>query len=232
MSVKTESRAETAPRRIRSYVRREGRMTTAQKRALETLWPRFGLEPATRFDWREIFGRDAPRILEIGFGNGEGLLAQALAHPERDYLGVEVHRPGVGHLLSALHTQALTNVRVFCMDAVDVLQALAPANLDGVQLYFPDPWHKTRHHKRRLVQPAFASLVARVLKPGGRWLLATDWAPYAEQMREILNAQPEFVNLAADWNFVPRPAERGLTRFERRGLKLGHAVFDLAYGRK
>lgn len=224
--------ADSAARRIRSYVRREGRLTIAQKRALETLWPQFGLEPTSRFDWPEIFGREAPRTLEIGFGNGESLLAQALAHPEQDYLGIEVHRPGVGHLLSELQKHSLSNLRVFCVDAVDVLQALPPAGLDGLQLYFPDPWHKTRHHKRRLVQPAFASLVARVLKPGGRWLLATDWAPYAEHMREILNAQAEFVNLATDRNFVPRPAERGLTRFERRGLKLGHAVFDLAYERK
>jgi len=219
-------------RRIRSYVRREGRLTVAQKRALETLWPQFGLEPTSRFDWLAIFGREAPRILEIGFGNGDSLLAQALAHPEQDYLGVEVHRPGVGHLLSELQKHTVGNLRIFAVDAVDVLQALPRASLDGLQLYFPDPWHKTRHHKRRLVQPAFASLVARVLKPGGRWLLATDWAAYAEHMREVLNAQAEFVNLAPDRNFVPRPVERGLTRFERRGLTLGHAVFDLAYERK
>lgn len=220
----------TAPagHRIRSFVRREGRMTPAQKQALERLWPQYGVDlPLTR----ALFSRDAPRTLEIGFGNGEHLLAQATAHPDTDYLGIEVHRPGVGRLLQGLDRAQISNVRVFCVDAVEVLQQLEAGSLDCMQLYFPDPWPKVRHHKRRLVQPGFAALVARVLKPGGRWLLATDWRHYAEQMRDVLNAQAEFANLAGEGQFVPRPAERPLTRFERRGLKLGHEVFDLAYRR-
>lgn len=220
-------------RRIRSFVRREGRITTAQKQALQQLWPRYGIDAQGPLDWSRVFGREAARVLEIGFGNGESVLAQARAHPEQDYLGIEVHRPGVGRLLTRLATEDLGNVRVMCADAVEVLDLHIPAgSLDCVELYFPDPWPKTRHHKRRIVQPHFADRVARVLKPGGRWLLATDWAPYAEHMCEVLNGHPEFANLAAGGDFVSRPPERLLTRFEQRGLKLGHAVFDLAYRRR
>jgi tRNA (guanine-N7-)-methyltransferase len=221
-------------RRVRSFVRREGRMTASQKQALEAFWPRYGLDDVEgELDWRAIFGREAPRVLEIGFGNGESVLVQAQSHPEQDYLGIEVHRPGVGRLLARLASQQITNARVICADAVEVLEKRIPAHsLDCVELYFPDPWPKTRHHKRRIVQPDFADRVARVLRPGGRWLLATDWAPYAEHMREVLNAHAEFANLAADGGFMPRPPERLLTRFEQRGLRLGHAVFDLAYRRR
>jgi tRNA (guanine-N7-)-methyltransferase len=221
-------------RRIRSFVRREGRMTASQKLALKKCWPRYGLEAAdAAFDWKQVFGREAPRVLEIGFGNGESVLAQALTHPEQDYVGIEVHRPGVGRLLAQLAAHDITNVRVLCGDAVEALTRCIPSHsLDCVELYFPDPWPKTRHHKRRIVQPGFADLVAQALRPGGRWLLATDWAPYAEHMREVLNAHAEFANLASDGDFVPRPPERQLTRFEQRGLKLGHAVFDLAYRRR
>jgi tRNA (guanine-N7-)-methyltransferase len=224
----------TASRRqVRSYVRREGRMTAAQKQALEIFWPRFGLETdGGLLDWQQVFGRAASRVLEIGFGNGDSVLAQALAHPEQDYLGIEVHRPGVGRLLGRLAAQGINNVRVICADAVEALaQRVPPGSLDCVELYFPDPWPKTRHHKRRIVQPAFADAVARALKPGGRWLLATDWAPYAEQMREVLNAHPDFATLAMGGGFVPRPPERLLTKFEQRGLRLGHQVYDLAYRR-
>ncbi len=219
---------------MRSFVRREGRMTPAQKLSLKKFWPRYGLEATGAvFDWKQIFGREAPRVLEIGFGNGESVLAQALAHPEQDYLGIEVHRPGVGRLLARLSAQDIKNVRVVCSDAVEVLaDCIPPHSLSCVELYFPDPWPKTRHHKRRIVQPEFADLVAQALRPGGRWLLATDWAPYAEHMREVLNGHAEFANLALDGDFMPRPPERQLTRFEQRGLKLGHAVFDLAYRRR
>lgn len=219
--------------RIRSYVRREGRITPSQKQALEQHWSRYGIEPSDKpLDWLQVFGRNAPRILEIGFGNGESVITQALAHPENDYLGIEVHRPGVGRLLAALAARDIHNVRVSSTDAVEVLGRQVPAgSLDCVQLYFPDPWPKTRHHKRRIVQPAFADLVARALKPGGRWLLATDWEPYAEHMQEVLNRHPEFDNLAVTGKYVERPPERLLTKFEQRGLKLGHAVFDLAYRR-
>jgi tRNA (guanine-N7-)-methyltransferase len=221
-------------RRIRSFVRREGRMTPSQKQALEKFWPRYGLETGHgRFDWRQLFGREAPRVLEIGFGNGDSVLAQALAHPEQDYLGIEVHRPGVGRLLARLAAQDIANVRVCCADAVEVLdRCIPPGSLDCVELYFPDPWPKKRHHKRRIVQPEFANRVAQTLKPGGRWLLATDWAPYAEHMRAVLNAHPDFANLAADGDFMPRPPERLLTKFEQRGITLGHEVFDLAYRRR
>ncbi len=221
-------------RRIRSFVRREGRITPSQKVALEQLWPRYGIDlNGQMLDWTQMFGRDAPRVLEIGFGNGESLLAQALAHPEQDYLGIEVHRPGVGRLLTRLAEHNLDNVRVICADAVEILDRhLAPASVDCVELYFADPWPKSRHHKRRIVQTGFADLVAQVLKPGGRWLLATDWAPYAEHMLAVLNKHPEFANLSTAGDFVPRPPERMLTRFEQRGLKLGHEVFDLAYRRR
>ncbi len=209
-------------------------MTPSQKQALEKFWPRYGLEPDRgRLDWRQVFGRDAARVLEIGFGNGDSVLAQAQAHPEQDYLGIEVHRPGVGRLLAQLAAQDIANVRVCCADAVEVLDhCIAPGSLDCVELYFPDPWPKKRHHKRRIVQPEFADRVARALRPGGRWLLATDWAPYAEHMRAVLNAHADFANLAADGGFVPRPAERRLTKFEQRGIILGHEVFDLAYRRR
>jgi tRNA (guanine-N7-)-methyltransferase len=224
----------TESRRIRSFVRREGRMTPSQKLALAQLWPRYGLAAdGGPFDWRQVFGREAPRVLEIGFGNGDSVLAQALAQPEQDYLGIEVHRPGVGRLLAQLAAHSVTNVRIFCADAVEVLErGIPPHSLDCVELYFPDPWPKKRHHKRRIVQPEFADRIARALKPGGRWLLATDWAPYAEHMRAVLNAHPDFANLAADGGFMLRPPERLLTKFERRGLKLGHEVFDLAYRRR
>ena len=209
-------------------------MTPSQKQALEKFWPRYGIEAeGGTLDWKRVYVRNVPRVLEIGFGNGESVLAQALANPQQDYLGIEVHRPGVGRLLARLAAQNITNVRVICADAVEVLtKCIPPHSLDCVELYFPDPWPKTRHHKRRIVQPDFADAVARALKPGGRWLLATDWAPYAEHMREVLNAHAGFVNLATDGDFMPRPPERQLTRFEQRGLKLGHAVFDLAYRRR
>lgn len=221
-------------RRIRSFVRREGRITPSQKMALEQLWPRYGIDPnEQKLDWHQLFGRDVPRVLEIGFGNGESVLAQALAHPEQDYLGIEVHRPGVGRLLARLAEHNLDNVRVICADAVEILDRCLPASsMDCVELYFADPWPKSRHNKRRIVQTEFADMVARVLKPGGRWLLATDWAPYAEHMLAVLNDHPEFANLSAAGDFVPRPPERMLTRFEQRGLKLGHEVFDLAYRRR
>lgn len=223
-------------RKIRSFVLRAGRITAAQQRALTDLWPRYGLElPASWevFQLDSIFGRSAPRSLEIGFGNGENLLGLARAHPERDFIGIEVHRAGVGHLLLELEAADLQNVRVICHDAVEVLETrLAPASLDEVLILFPDPWHKKRHHKRRLVQPEFITQVATRLSSGGRLQLATDWEPYAEQMREVVGASTDFVNLAEDGGFVPRPDWRALTRFERRGQRLGHGVWDLSFKRR
>ncbi|MBV8496384.1 MAG: tRNA (guanosine(46)-N7)-methyltransferase TrmB [Gammaproteobacteria bacterium] len=221
-------------RSIRSYVTRAGRITAAQQRALAELWPRFGAafapEPLAA---GEFFGRDAPRTLEIGFGNGENLLALAAAAPERDFLGVEVHRPGVGRLLLGLEAGGLGNVRVICHDVVEVLaRQIAPGWLAEILILFPDPWPKKRHHKRRLVQPAFAELAASRLAQGGVLRIATDWQPYALEMLATLGAVAALRNLAADGRFVPRPAERAPTRFERRGEALGHEVWDLAFARR
>jgi tRNA (guanine-N7-)-methyltransferase len=219
-------------RGIRSYVLRAGRITPAQKRALEELMPRHGLAFAGRpLDLDAAFGRRAPRVLEIGFGNGDTLVEIAALAPGTDFIGVEVHPPGIGHCLLAIEAAGLTNVRIVAHDAVQVLrEGLAPASLDEVLLYFPDPWPKKRHHKRRIVQPEFVALVASRLKPGGRFRLATDWEPYAAWMLEVIGASPEFRNAAPGGGCVERP-ERGATRFERRGQRLGHAVFDFEYCR-
>ncbi|MCB1625326.1 MAG: tRNA (guanosine(46)-N7)-methyltransferase TrmB [Pseudomonadales bacterium] len=220
-------------RSIRSFVKRAGRTTAGQARALEELWPRYGIEySADGLDLDVVFGRRAPRVLEIGFGNGEHLAALAAADPERDYLGVEVHRPGVGHLLLLAEANHSTNVRAICHDAVDVLTSQIPADsLDELLILFPDPWHKKRHHKRRLIQPPFIQLAVSRLKMGGVFRLATDWQPYAEQMLELLNASPSLRNLSSTNDWIPRPDERAPTRFERRGARLGHGVWDLAFER-
>ena len=223
-----------APARgIRSYVLRAGRITPAQKRALDELLPRFGIPYApAALDLDRVFGRAAPRVLEIGFGNGDTLVELAARSPERDFIGAEVHPPGVGHCLLAVESHGLANVRVIVHDAVEVLaHQVAPASLDEVLLYFPDPWPKKRHHKRRIVQPDFVALVASRLTAGGRFKLATDWAPYAEWMQEVLAASPGFVNEASGGGYSERP-EREATRFERRGRRLGHEVFDLVYRRR
>jgi tRNA (guanine-N7-)-methyltransferase len=221
-------------RAIRSFVVRAGRMTVAQDRAWQELWPRFGLETAEiPLDLPTIFGRDAMRTLEIGFGNGESLVALAASHPERDFLGIEVHRPGVGHLMLRAHELGLGNLRVICRDAVEVLRdCIAEASLDEVLLYFPDPWPKKRHHKRRIVQPAFMSLVASRLRVGGVLRMATDWEHYAAQMLEVATACPLLENESASRDFVSRPDSRPVTRFERRGQRLGHGTWDLSLQRK
>ncbi len=224
---------ETRPhlRQVRSFVRRAGRLTGPQARALENLWPAFGVDaPQAPLDMDALFAREAPRTLEIGFGNGESLAALAARHPERDYLGVEVHEPGVGHLLLAIERQGLGNLRIACHDAVEVVERWLPAAcLDEVLVFFPDPWPKKRHHKRRLVQPAFLERLARVMAPGARLHLATDWENYAEHMLEVCEASPWFENALPGGGFSPRPESRELTKFERRGLRLGHEVFDLTY---
>jgi tRNA (guanine-N7-)-methyltransferase len=180
-----------------------------------------------------VFGRTAPRTLEIGFGNGEHLASLAAAHPERDYFGIEVHRPGAGHLLMLASAGSLTNVRVSTHDAVEVLgEQLAAGSLDEVLILFPDPWHKKRHHKRRLIQAPFLELLASRLRPGGVLRLATDWEEYAQQMLEVLSAAGAwFANQSPDGDFMPRPEERAPTRFEKRGVRLGHGVWDLEYRR-
>lgn len=221
-------------RTIRSFVRREGRITGAQRRALEELLPRYGVPEADALlDFATLFGRVAPVHLEIGFGNGEALAAMATAHPQHNYLGIEVHRPGVGSLLRRLDAEGLANVRVLSADAKEVLERRIPDNaLDAVCIFFPDPWPKKRHHKRRLVQPAFLTLLHRKLKVGGRLHLATDWEDYAQQMLAVLSAAGALENSAGAERFAPRPPERPLTKFERRGQRLGHAVWDLVFQRR
>jgi tRNA (guanine-N7-)-methyltransferase len=247
-----------ARRPVRSFVLREGRLTTGQQRAFDELWPKFGVDwrPDTPFNTAALFEREQPVVLEIGFGNGESLAAQASAMPERNFLGLEVHRPGVGHLLLRIEALGLTNLRVMRQDAQALLRSrpdgvsgagsaaaaggsgeptpgLPDASLAGVQLFFPDPWPKKRHHKRRILQPDFARDVARVLAPGGIFHAATDWAPYAEQMLAVMEAVPElFVNMVGPGRYAPRPASRPPTKFERRGERLGHGVFDLLYRRR
>jgi len=218
-------------RPIRSFVLRAGRITAAQERALQALWPQYGLELGdTPFDLDTIFGRVRPRCLEIGFGTGELLAALAVANPEIDYLGVEVHRSGVGRLLLQAQQQGLRNLRVVCHDAVEVLaRGLTDGSLGEVMIFFPDPWHKKRHHKRRLVEPGFVALLARKLAVGGVLRLATDWQPYAERMLEVCNAERALASMSPDGGYVSRPAFRPPTRFERRGERLGHGVWDLAY---
>jgi tRNA (guanine-N7-)-methyltransferase len=219
-------------RAVRSYVMRAGRVTDAQQRALVELWPRFGVAYGeTVLDLAALFGRPAPCTLEIGFGNGEHLAARARAEPARNFLGVEVHRPGIGHLLRAAAAAELKNLRIIEHDAVEVLQhQIAPGALDEIQILFPDPWPKKRHHKRRLIQPAFAALAASRLRTGGRLQLATDWAPYAEHMSLVLDACPLLAALVPDATGADLTG-RAATRFELRGLRLGHQVRDLTYRR-
>jgi len=223
-------------RRIRSFVLRAGRVTAAQQRALTELWPHFGLEFArTPIDLETAFGRPAAnraaaRCLEIGFGGGEVIGSLAQANPQVDYLGIEVHRSGVGRLLLHAQRAKLTNLRVICHDAVDVLKAAVPESaFDEILVFFPDPWHKKRHHKRRLIESEFVALLADKMASGGILRLATDWQEYAEQMLAVCNANDRFLSLSPDGTYVARPDFRPLTRFERRGTRLGHGVWDLAY---
>ena len=225
-------RGEIERRPIRSFVRREGRMTEAQRRALEELWPRYGVALADGgLDPAGIFARRAPLILEIGFGNGDALLAMALARPDWNFLGVEVHRPGVGSLLLRLAAASIDNVRVIVADATEVLARLPAGSLAGVHLFFPDPWPKKRHHKRRLLQPAFAARVVGLLTPDGYLHCATDWDDYAVQMLAVLEATPGLTNVAGPGAYAARPVSRPLTRFERRGVAAGRPARDLLFRR-
>ena len=223
----------TVPLRgIKSFVLRAGRMGPGQVRALETLGPRYVIPyRAEPLDLAAAFGRGAPKILEIGFGMGGATAEIAAARPDDDFLGIEVHTPGVGALLQRIEEGGLTNLRIVQHDAVEVLRdMIAPAALSGVHVYFPDPWHKKKHNKRRLIQPEFVRQLVTRIAPGGYLHCATDWQPYAEQMLEVLNAEPALVNMAA--GYAPRPAWRPLTKFENRGLKLGHGVWDLVFTRR
>ncbi len=222
----------TAARRpIRSYVLRQGRVSNAQQRAHDTLLPRFGIPySAQPLDLSRSFGRSAPKVLEIGFGMGETTATIAARHPENDFLGIEVHTPGVGSLLKRIAELDLTNVRIIQHDAVEVLRnMIAPDTFDAVHVFFPDPWPKKRHHKRRLIQPPLISMLCERMKPGAYIHVATDWQDYAEQILAVMSAEPRLINTAHD--YAPRPDYRPQTRFESRGLKLGHGVWDIIFRR-
>ncbi|HEX4479932.1 MAG TPA: tRNA (guanosine(46)-N7)-methyltransferase TrmB [Rudaea sp.] len=232
----TDDRAESAidprHRRIRSFVLRQGRFTPAQQRAFIEHWARFGIEPDITPDWNEIFGRVAPRVLEIGFGNGEQLLWSAQNEPERNFIGIEVHRPGVGRLMNALAAHNVHNVRLYNHDAVDILErAFGAGSLEEVRIYFPDPWPKKRQQKRRLIQPEFIGLLASRVKAGGKLCLATDWQEYADHMLTTIDAAGGWRNTSGRGHFSARPQNRIETHFEKRGARLGHASWDLVYER-
>ncbi|MEZ5460791.1 tRNA (guanosine(46)-N7)-methyltransferase TrmB [Dokdonella sp.] len=218
-------------RRVRSFVLRQGRITPAQQQAFESHWSRFGLDfTPTNVDLDDLYGRSAPVVLEIGFGNGEQLLHAGIHEPEKNFIGIEVHRPGVGRLMNGLAEAGIDNVRVSNHDAVEVLEKqISPGSLAEVRIYFPDPWPKKRHHKRRLIQPDFVRLLATRVAPGGLLHLATDWAEYAEHMLEVLDASAEWRNRAGLGAYSPTPAWRINTHFEKRGVRLGHGVWDLIH---
>ncbi|MDW8845559.1 tRNA (guanosine(46)-N7)-methyltransferase TrmB [Erwinia sp. MMLR14_017] len=220
-------------RRIRSFVRRQGRLTKGQQHALDNYWPVMGVEyQPEAVDLVGLFGREAPVVLEIGFGMGASLVTMAESNPQQNFLGIEVHSPGVGACLSSAHEAGVENLRVMCHDAVDVLDKMIPDNsLRMVQLFFPDPWHKARHNKRRIVQVPFAELVMRKLKLGGVFHMATDWEAYAEHMLEVMSSIAGYKNQSETQNYVPRPESRPLTKFEQRGQRLGHGVWDLMFER-
>ncbi|HEV2612495.1 MAG TPA: tRNA (guanosine(46)-N7)-methyltransferase TrmB [Noviherbaspirillum sp.] len=219
-------------RRIRSFVTRAGRLSTAQAKAIDTLGPQFCIPyTKTPFDFSQTFGRNAPVILEIGFGMGDTTAKIAAGMPDKDFVGVEVHTPGVGSLLKLIGEQGLTNLRLIQHDAVEVItHMVAPASLAGVHVFFPDPWHKARHNKRRLIQGPFVQLLASRIAPGGYLHCATDWEEYAVQMLEVLGAEPTLRNTAE--TYAPRPDYRPVTKFENRGLKLGHGVWDLVFEKR
>jgi tRNA (guanine-N7-)-methyltransferase len=218
-------------RHIRSFVLRAGRVSVAQQRAIDTWLPRYGISHIARLiDLDQAFGRKAPKVLEIGFGMGDSTATIAAAHPEIDYLALEVHTPGVGNLLKLIDSEQLNNIRIMQHDAVEVLRdMIADGTLDGVHIFFPDPWHKARHNKRRLIQSPFIAKLVQKLKPGGYIHVATDWQDYAEQVLRVLSEEPLLENTAAD--YAPRPDYRPLTKFEQRGLRLGHDVWDLVFRR-
>lgn len=218
-------------RPIRSYVLRQGRLTPGQQSAFERLWPAWGVDftAGEKLDLRQLFENNHPVVLEIGFGNGESLVRYAQQHPQINYVGIEVHRPGVGHLLLKIEELGLTNLRLVHHDAIEVLNAMPDKSLTGLMLFFPDPWHKKKHRKRRILQPAFIRQMGRLIHEGGLFHAATDWEDYARQMLEVLSQSDQFDNTAGAGNFCQRPDERPLTKFEQRGQRLGHGVWDLLF---
>jgi len=230
---KKDGSTQTHHRPVRSFVLRAGRLTEGQKRALEELWPEFGVEEGEgELDLALLFGNRNPVILEIGFGNGDATWQMARDQPDENFLGAEVHKPGVGHLLLKIEEHEIGNLRIACADAVELLQQrIADHSLAGVRIYFPDPWPKKRHHKRRIVQPRFISLLAAKMRESGILHLATDWEPYAEYMLEVMGSCEEFESLSPAGDTCPRPEWRPETKYERRGERLGHSVFDLVYRR-
>jgi tRNA (guanine-N7-)-methyltransferase len=230
MHLMPEQNEQSPARKIRSFIRRQGRITQGQEFALEHHWDKYCLTPDKALDVRQVFGRHASLCVEIGFGNGDCLSQLAAANPERDYIGIEVHRPGVGHLMMQLEQQGLQNVRIYCHDAIEILTNNLPDNsLSAVHLFFPDPWHKRKHHKRRIVQTSFLNLLATKLQSGGYFHAATDWENYAKSMLEVLSAEDRFSNSSLIDTFCVRPIYRPLTKFEQRGLRLGHGVWDLIF---
>jgi len=225
---------EKTHRKVRSYVRREGRFTPAQREAFSRYWSVYGIEDGDQvLDYEVLFGRHAPVHLELGFGDGQVLKTLASRHPEHDYLGVEVHRPGVGRLMRELADLEIDNVRIACTDGSEFLQRrIAESSLSGIMIFFPDPWPKKKHHKRRLIQPAFVAMAASRLQPGGSLHLATDWEDYALQMLEVLSAEPSLQNTASGTGFSARPESRPLSKYEARGQRLGHGVWDLIFRRR
>ncbi|MDA9557472.1 tRNA (guanosine(46)-N7)-methyltransferase TrmB [Vibrio sp.] len=222
-------------RKIRSFVRREGRLTKGQESAMNDCWPTMGIDYQKELlNWKEVFGNDNPVVLEIGFGMGASLVEMAKNAPNKNFIGIEVHSPGVGACLSSARDEGVSNLRVMCHDAVEVFEHMIPnSSLMGVQLFFPDPWHKKRHHKRRIVQLPFAEMVReKLILDQGLFHMATDWENYAEHMIEIMNEAPGYDNIAQDGDYIPRPDDRPLTKFEARGHRLGHGVWDIKYKRK
>lgn len=233
---KSQAEAEAAGvyiSKVKSYVKREGRLTKGQEKALEEHWPTMGIEYRNEtISLVEAFDRDAPVVLEIGFGMGKSLVEMAAAAPEKNFIGIEVHKPGVGACLGDAGELGLSNLRVMEHDAVEVLKNMLPdESLSRLQLFFPDPWHKKRHHKRRIVQTEFVELIRTKLAIGGHLHMATDWEPYAQHMAEVVNNNSAYTNTAAEGDYVPRPDYRPITKFETRGQKLGHGVWDLIYER-
>ena len=230
----TTENSQNRNREIKSFVLRQGRLTVAQQNALENHWQDYGIDFSRQLlDFKTLFDNDHDVILEIGFGNGESLLQQAINQPQYNFIGIEVHGPGVGHLIHQAHAQKVDNIKVIRHDAVEVLeQQITDNSIKQLQLFFPDPWHKKRHHKRRIIKPAFIQLVQQKLKPGGLFHMATDWQHYAEQMLEEMDATELFRNISGKGNYSKTQGARCETKFERRGIRLGHGVWDLIYEKR